>query len=102
MTITWLDRDPHPGAQSTLQPQPEVRGGTGGGQPLPFSPCFSLHLLLPPEGPRRRASGALAAMGTVGGGNHPWNSDIFSVYSLYFNGILWSRLGFRLCALRVS
>lgn len=43
MTITWLDLDSHPGAQSTLHPQLEVQGGAGGGQPLPFSPSFSLH-----------------------------------------------------------
>lgn len=59
------------------------KAAPGGGQPLRFSPSFSLHLLVHPEDPRRRGFGALAASGAVGGGNHPWNSVTFS-FCLFF------------------
>lgn len=51
---------------------------------LEFSPSFPLYLLVYPEGPERGGgSGALPAVGTVGGGSHPWNSVTFP-FCLFF------------------
>lgn len=42
MTITWLDLDPHPGAQSTLHPQLEVQEGASHCHSHPASHCTTV------------------------------------------------------------
>ena len=94
-------RSPSKGSVLTAHFSHSLRCMAAKCQPLQVSPSFSLYLLVPPEGPARKGSSRhrQCRQGTIICGTL-WH--FFSVYSLCFRGILWSRLGFRLCALRVS